>query len=90
VYNHYKELIIQEYEGIEIEKSNILLIGPTVQVKPAGPDSGPFSESTVCHCDATVLTEAGYVGEDVENVLVRLYQAADYQVERRNGYYLPG
>jgi ATP-dependent Clp protease ATP-binding subunit ClpX len=83
VYNHYKRINSPgEFEGIEIEKSNILLIGPTGTGKT-------LLAQTLAHllkvpfaiADATVLTEAGYVGEDVENVLVRLYQAANYQVE---------
>ncbi len=85
VYNHYKRInsnIIID-DDIEIEKSNILLIGPTGTGKTllartlARFLNVPFSIS-----DATVLTEAGYVGEDVENILVRLLQAADYDLEK--------
>lgn len=85
VYNHYKRInsnIIID-DDIEIEKSNILLIGPTGTGKTllartlAKFLNVPFSIS-----DATVLTEAGYVGEDVENILVRLLQAADYNLEK--------
>jgi len=84
VYNHLKR-INSKYDNdlIEIEKSNILLIGPTGTGKTliaktlANILNVPFAIA-----DATVLTEAGYVGEDVENILVRLYQAADYDIKR--------
>ena len=84
VYNHLKRINAKYDEGpIEIEKSNILLIGPTGTGKTliartlAKILNVPFAIA-----DATVLTEAGYVGEDVENILVRLYQAADYDVKK--------
>ncbi len=82
VYNHYKRLITRS-RGVEIDKSNILLIGPTGVGKTllaqtmARYMNVPFSIS-----DATPLTEAGYVGEDVENILLRLLQAANYDLER--------
>ncbi len=84
VYNHYKRLMyLQDHEAkVEIEKSNILLAGPTGTGKTllaktlAKTLQVPFTV-----CDATTLTEAGYVGDDVENVLVRLLQAADGDVE---------
>ncbi len=86
VYNHYKRILDKERgkgtEDVEIEKSNILLIGPTGSGKTlmartlAKILNVPFAIA-----DATSLTEAGYVGEDVENILVRLLQAADYDVE---------
>jgi ATP-dependent Clp protease ATP-binding subunit ClpX len=83
VYNHYKRLLYkQEASDVEIEKSNLLLLGPTGTGKTllaqtlARLLNVPFAIA-----DATVLTEAGYVGEDVENILVRLYQAANYDVE---------
>jgi ATP-dependent Clp protease ATP-binding subunit ClpX len=87
VYNHYKRVDAQEYlvdhDDVEIEKSNILLVGPTGTGKTllartlARVLDVPFSIS-----DATALTEAGYVGEDVESILSHLLQAADYNVER--------
>ena len=83
VYNHYKRINRPvEYEGVEIEKSNILMIGPTGTGKTLlAQTMARFLKVPFSIADATVLTEAGYVGEDVENVLVRLYQAADYQIE---------
>ena len=83
VYNHYKRLANRLDEGIEIEKSNILLVGPTGTGKTliartlAQLLNVPFAIA-----DATVLTEAGYVGEDVENILVRLFQASDYDISK--------
>jgi ATP-dependent Clp protease ATP-binding subunit ClpX len=84
VYNHYKRIRSNEAsDDIELDKSNILLIGPTGTGKTelartlARILQVPFSIA-----DATILTEAGYVGEDVENILVRLLQAADYDVAR--------
>ena len=88
VYNHYKRIIAltdasYREDDVEIEKSNVLMIGPTGSGKSlvartlAKILDVPFAIS-----DATTLTEAGYVGEDVENVLLRLLQAADYDVER--------
>ena len=83
VYNHYKRIMMGSWnDDIEIEKSNILLIGPTGVGKTLLAQTlarmlhVPFSIS-----DATTLTEAGYVGEDVENILVRLYHAANFDIE---------
>ena len=82
VYNHYKRISCQEDLGVELQKSNVLLLGPTGVGKTflaqtlAKTLDVPFAIA-----DATTLTEAGYVGDDVENVLVRLLQAADYDVE---------
>jgi len=84
VYNHYKRVFSQEPSGdLEIQKSNILLIGPTGCGKTLLAQTlARFLDVPFAIADATPLTEAGYVGEDVENVLVRLLQAADYDVER--------
>lgn len=82
VYNHYKRLIIAEKDGEqEIDKSNLLLIGRTGTGKTLLARTIAKSlEVPFCIADATVLTEAGYVGEDVESILSRLLQAADYNV----------
>jgi len=84
VYNHYKRInLARSDDGVELDKSNILLIGPTGTGKTllaqtlARMLAVPFTIA-----DATVLTEAGYVGEDVENILVRLYQASNYDRAR--------
>lgn len=83
VYNHYKRILHQNNSDIEIDKSNVLLLGPTGSGKTmiartiAKMLNVPFAIA-----DATVLTESGYVGEDVESVLVRLYQNADYDVSK--------
>ncbi len=84
VYNHYKRLLHAESENddVEIEKSNILLIGPTGSGKTLlARTLARLLHVPFAICDATTVTEAGYVGEDVENFLLRLLQAADYDIE---------
>ena len=82
VYNHYKRIYFGGGENVELQKSNILLVGPT------GCGKTLFAQTLArvlkvpfAIADATTLTEAGYVGDDVENILLRLVQAADYDVE---------
>jgi ATP-dependent Clp protease ATP-binding subunit ClpX len=84
VYNHYKRVLAGgDLDGVELQKSNILMLGPTGSGKTllaqtlARVLNVPFAIA-----DATTLTEAGYVGEDVENILLKLIQAADYDVDR--------
>ena len=83
VYNHYKRITSEQEIDVELQKSNILMLGPTGSGKTllaqtlARVLNVPFAIA-----DATTLTEAGYVGEDVENILLKLIQAADYDVER--------
>lgn len=86
VYNHYKRLLqpeTEEEDGIEIEKSNIVLVGQTGTGKTlVAKTIARMLNVPIAIVDATVLTEAGYVGEDVEGILSRLLQAADYDVEK--------
>jgi len=84
VYNHYKRIFKQKIEDdIEIEKSNILFIGPTGSGKTLIAQTlAKLLKVPFAIADATTLTEAGYVGEDVENILVRLLQNANYDVEK--------
>ena len=83
VYNHYKRVMAPDDMDVELQKSNIIMVGPTGSGKTylaqtlAKIINVPFAIA-----DATTLTEAGYVGEDVENILLKLIQAADYDVER--------
>ncbi len=82
VYNHYKRLYYSSSD-VELQKSNILLIGPTGSGKTLFAQTlARVLDVPFAIADATTLTEAGYVGEDVENILLRLIQAADYDVER--------
>lgn len=82
VYNHYKRIFLAKEGEIELQKSNILLIGPTGVGKTFLAQSlARKLKVPIAIADATTLTEAGYVGEDVENILLRLIQAADYDVE---------
>ena len=84
VYNHYKRICqYHESNDIEIQKSNILLVGETGTGKTLLAQTiSKFLKVPLAIVDATVLTEAGYVGEDVENILTRLLQAADYDLEK--------
>ncbi len=84
VYNHYKRIkSFDAFDDVEIEKSNILLVGATGTGKTLLAQTlARFLQVPFTIADATTLTEAGYVGEDVENILVRLLQAADYDVEK--------
>lgn len=83
VYNHYKRILSPQVDDVELQKSNVLLLGPsgvgkTLLAQTLAKMLGvPFAIA-----DATTLTEAGYVGEDVENILLKLIQAADFDVER--------
>ena len=83
VYNHYKRILLGDSSDIDLQKSNIIMLGPTGSGKTllaqtlAKMLNVPFTIA-----DATALTEAGYVGEDVENILLKIIQAADYDIER--------
>ena len=82
VYNHYKRIYFGGAEDVELQKSNILLMGPTGCGKTLFAQTlARILKVPFAIADATTLTEAGYVGEDVENILLRLVQAADYDVE---------
>ena len=83
VYNHYKRIFLAANTDVELQKSNILLIGPTGSGKTLFAQTlARILDVPFAIADATTLTEAGYVGDDVENILVRLLQAADFDVER--------
>ena len=83
VYNHYKRIFLAAETDVELQKSNILLIGPTGSGKTLFAQTlARILDVPFAIADATTLTEAGYVGDDVENILVRLLQAADFDVER--------
>ncbi len=83
VYNHYKRILHAAADDVELQKSNILLIGPTGSGKTLFAQvMAKMLDVPFAIADATTLTEAGYVGEDVENVILKLLQAADFDVER--------
>lgn len=83
VYNHYKRITKRTADDVEIGKSNVLLLGPTGVGKTLFASTlAKILDVPFAIADATTLTEAGYVGEDVENILLRLLQAADYDVQR--------
>lgn len=83
VYNHYKRIYCADSSDVELQKSNVLLLGPTGVGKTLLAQTlAKILDVPFAVADATTLTEAGYVGEDVENILLRLIQAADYNMER--------
>jgi ATP-dependent Clp protease ATP-binding subunit ClpX len=85
VYNHYKRLKnnFGLKKNVELEKSNVLLVGPTGTGKTLLASTlAKMLDVPFCICDATTVTEAGYVGEDVENIILRLVQAADYNIQK--------
>ena len=83
VYNHYKRIFLGSDSDVELQKSNILMIGPTGCGKTLFAQTlAKILNVPFAIADATTLTEAGYVGDDVENILLRLLQAADFDVER--------
>ncbi|MBQ3006619.1 MAG: ATP-dependent Clp protease ATP-binding subunit ClpX [Clostridia bacterium] len=83
VYNHYKRIASKGATDVEIQKSNILLLGPTgVGKTMLAQTLARILDVPFAIADATTLTEAGYVGEDVENILLRIIQAADFDIER--------
>ena len=83
VYNHYKRVTAKEDTDVELQKSNIIMLGPTGSGKTLLAQTlAKIINVPFCIADATALTEAGYVGEDVENILLKLIQAADYDIKR--------
>ena len=83
VYNHYKRIYNSDDSGVEIQKSNVVLLGPTGVGKTVLAQTlAKIIDVPFAIADATTLTEAGYVGEDVENILLRLIQAADFDIEK--------
>ena len=83
VYNHYKRILHQDSNDVELQKSNILLIGPTGSGKTLFAQTlARMLDVPFAIADATTLTEAGYVGEDVENIILKLLQAANFDVEK--------
>ncbi len=83
VYNHYKRIYMKSPDDVEITKSNVLMLGPTGVGKTLLASTlAKILDVPFAIADATTLTEAGYVGEDVENILLRLIQAADFDIEK--------
>lgn len=83
VYNHYKRILSARRTNVELQKSNILMLGPTGSGKTyLAQNLARMLNVPFAIADATTLTEAGYVGEDVENILLKIIQAADYDIER--------
>ena len=83
VYNHYKRIFKNESADVDLNKSNVLMLGPTGVGKTLLAQTlAKILDVPIAITDATTLTEAGYVGEDVENILLRLIQAADYDIEK--------
>lgn len=83
VYNHYKRIFKNTDDSVELNKSNVILLGPTGVGKTLLAQTlAKIIDVPIAITDATTLTEAGYVGEDVENILLRLIQAADFDIER--------
>lgn len=83
VYNHYKRILSGSQTDVELQKSNILMLGPTGSGKTfLAQNLARMLNVPFAIADATTLTEAGYVGEDVENILLKIIQAADYDIER--------
>ncbi len=83
VYNHYKRIFKNDENEVELNKSNVLMLGPTGVGKTLLAQTlAKILDVPIAITDATTLTEAGYVGEDVENILLRLIQAADYDIEK--------